>query len=224
VTAKILQLIDKFDNVELVRDQVAAILVVESEKQRELAAAATEDPELWRLRVFVERSNPWDEFLHGPDQHVEDSAPIVHVAFDNSTADLTGTDHAKQKFTGVFHIDCYGYGISTATVEGHEPGDEKAAFEAQRAVRLVRNILTAAHYAYLDMRTVVGRRWVQSVTMFQPAIEGRSVQHVIAARLALHVEFNEFSPQVQGEPLELIAGTVKRKETGEVLLKANYQF
>jgi hypothetical protein len=126
----------------------------------------------------------------------------------------------------IFNIDCYGYGISTGTIEGHDPGDARAALEAQRARRLVRNILMAGTYTYLGFPrregAVVWRRWLLSETAFQPQIDGRQVQHVQAVRLALQVEFSELSPQVPSVTLELISAQVKRTETGQLLLRADY--
>ena len=77
----------------------------------------------------------------------------------------------------------------------------------------------AAEYTYLELRGTVWKRWIESIQAFQPPIDGRSMQHVVAARIAFRVGFNEFSPQVAAEVLEMIGTTVKRQETGEVLLQ-----
>jgi hypothetical protein len=45
----------------------------------------------------------------------------------------------------------------------------------------------------------------------------------VGARVALEVQFNEFSPQVQGETLELVSVQVKRTDTGELLVRADYE-
>lgn len=225
MTAQIAELIDKVDGFEVVRDQIAAILLVEATEQMRLAAAARKDPKLWRLRVFSERSNPWDEFSSAPDRNaVEATAPIVNVCFDNCSFDRSASNVVeRQRAIGVYHIDCYGYGLSADDGgSGHVPGDEDAALEAHRAVRLVRNILMAGAYTYLGMRGVVGRRFPESIQVFQPQIDGRAVQHVVAARITLQVEFNELSPQVQGQPLELVSVSVIRAETGELLLRADF--
>jgi hypothetical protein len=227
MAARILELIDKSDNFELVRDEIAAILTLESENQQTLAAAASEEARLWKLRVFAERSTPWSEWESSPEQ--ADQSPIVNVWFDNATIQLGASDIVeRQRHEGIFNIDCYGYGVSEETegeYEGelwHTPGDERAAREVQRAARLVRNILHAAAYTYLNMRGVVARRYVQSINAFQPAIGDKPVQRIQAVRLALHVEFNEFSPQITGQPLELISLLVKRKETGQLYFAAEY--
>lgn len=224
-------LIDKFDNFELVRDEIAAILAVESESQQIAAALGGEDPRLWALRVFIERSNPWSEFQAAESTATEeqvDATPIVNVWFDESAIDPKRSNQVERQTTeGTFNIDVYGYAVSEEALTAggdptHIPGDEGAARARDRAVRLVRNILMAGAYTYLGMRGVVGRRQWQSIKTFEPQLEDRPVQRVRAARLALRVDFNEFSPQVQGQPFELLHLTVKRKETGEVYFAAQY--
>jgi hypothetical protein len=232
---KITTLIDRQDNCEVVRDQIAAILLVESLGQQELARVANKTRRDWEFRVFTERANPWVLFPSPEDDETSDSdsddeLPIVNVSLDGVTYDKGVSDIVqRQTAIGTFNIDCYAGAVSKAGTSGHLPGDEAAAFEAQRVARLVRSILMAAHYTYLDMRGVVGQRWPASLQMFQPSSDGRvanrnPLQHVMAVRLTLEVRFNEFSPQVVGQPLELISAEVKRSPTGQLLLRADYPF
>lgn len=212
---KILELIDKRDNVEIIRDQIAAILTIELEHQSVLSG-------LPQPRVFIERSNPWGQFLtaSGGEQ------PIVNVWFDSSSFDEAASNVVeRQKCEAVFNVDCYGFALSTNDATpgaGHAPGDLHAALEAQRAIRLARNILMAGAYTYLGLRGLVWKRWPQTISMFQPQIDNRAVQRIVAARLALQVQFNEFSPQVQGEELETLIVEVRRAETGQLYLRAEY--
>jgi hypothetical protein len=214
---KILALIDKTDNVELVRDQVAAILKLELAHQQTLAP-----PGVLMPRVFVERSRPWGEFLSAP----ASAAPIVNVWLDNANYDGSASNTVeRQRADTIINVDCYGYGASVDDgnpAGGHTPGDLTAALESQRAVRLARNVLMSSHYTYLGMRGVVGKRWPQSLTFFQPQLDDRAAQCVHGARLALMVQCNEFSPQYEGEVLELISLEVKRTETGEILFEGEY--
>lgn len=228
--ALITELIDKRDNSELIGDLLASILAVELANQQALATTAGKDPSLWKVRVFKDRANPWDEWSELSDDdanRVRDPSPLVNVAFDSATYDKSSSDAIqRQKCVGLFNLDVYGYGESQETFTGHRPGDLDAAEALERAVRLVRNILMSAQYAYLGLprkeQQFVWSRWPNSVTFFQPAIDGMTVPKVLAARLVLAVEFNEFAPQVIGQPIELIAATVKRKETGEVYVTAEY--
>ena len=220
-------LIDKQDNSEIVRDQIAAILVAESTSQQTLATTALLNPNDWKLRVFTERSNPWEQWLN--DQ--SNTSPIVNVWYDNSNFDKSASNvMERQKSESVFNIDCYGYGVSSdEPLSGHTPGDKEAAFEVHRAIRLVRNIIMAAEYTYLQLGTPPNRlvwlRWVQSITAFQPQIDDRAVQRVAGARIALQVDFNEFAPQVdETNLLEYLAVDLKRTETGEVYFEQDYDY
>lgn len=215
--AQILEFIDKRDNFEIVRDQIAAILVVELAQQHAFSGL-TDKP-----LVFVERSNPWGMFIDAAEPVAQ---PIINVWFDSASYDpSTSNVVERQKCEATYNVDCYGYGISVddgAPAGGHQPGDLQAALEAQRAARFARNILMAGPYTYLGLRGLVWKRFPQTLSMFQPQIDNRAVQRIVGARLALQVQFNEFSPQVQGEPLETLLIDVLRKESGELLLRAQY--
>jgi hypothetical protein len=200
------------DNVEVIRDQIAAILKVELANQ----AIITGNPQ---PRVFLERSNPWGQFIEG------DLAPlpIINVWFDTLSYDgAAGNIVERQKAEATFNIDGYGYGVSVEDGSGHTPGDQTATLEAQRALRLARKILMSAHYVYLGLRGLVWKRWPQSLSMFQPQMDGRTAQHVVAGRLSFTVQFNEFSPQIVGEPLETLSIEVFRARTAELYLRADY--
>jgi hypothetical protein len=225
-TPKLTALIDKVDNKELVRDQIAAILLVESTGQQALARSLGKDPDLWKLRIYTEASSPWEAFL-GQDVDGSklpvDTSPIVNVWWQSSEDDASASNTVeRQKVTAIFNIDCHGYAVSRASEDGHDSGDVLAAREAQRAERLVRNILMAGHYTYLELRKIVWRRWRNSSSAFQPSIDNRAVQNVMGVRMALQVEFNEFSPQAEGQPIEAIALEIKRLSDGLIYLTANY--
>ena len=218
-----LTLIDKQDNFEIVRDQLAIILVTEVANQMALATAASKDPLLWKLRTFLERSNPFEQFLNDPEA---DISPLVNIWVDNSQFDPKASNVSeRQKSETVYNLDCYGIGISAdLPAGGHTPGDEKASLDVQRAVRLVRNIFQASENTYLQLQGTVWGRWPHTIEFFQPQIDGRTVQQVKGARFALRVGFNEFSPQYVPETLELVTNTIKRAEDGEVIIEANYDY
>jgi hypothetical protein len=186
-------LIDKQDNFEVIRDQIAAILVLESNNQQALAVSEGKDSNLWKLRVFNERYNPWEQFLNTN----TDRSPLVNVWYDTSNFDGSASNIVeRQKAEAIYNIDCFGYGISSDDgATGHNPGDREAAFEVQRALRLVRNILMSSTYTYLGLRGLVWQRWPQSISVFQPNLDAQQVQKIVGARLELRVMFNEFSPQ-----------------------------
>lgn len=216
-------LIDKRDNVEIIRDEIAAILATETAAQQALATTAGRDPRLWALRVFLERSTPWADFIDAQEQI--DATPIVNISFNNVSFDKSqGNVFERQRGDFTFNVDVYAYGVASDVDDGgHIPGDQAAALNLHRATRLVRNILMAAEYTYLGQRGLVGRRWIQSITALQPAIDGQAMQHVLAARIDFEVLMNEFSPQYEGVPLELIATQVTRDGDGEVLFEASFE-
>ena len=227
-------LIDKQDNVEIVGDLLASILKIEQANQQVLAVAATppKDPSLWKLRVFRDRTNPWDEWSELDDADVnkaKDATPLVNVGFDSATFDEAKSNPIEQqRCDALFNIDVYGYGVSSGKGSGHTPGDQDASDNLARGVRLVRNILMSAQYAYLGLprgkdQFVCGR-WPQSIEYFQPGIDGLVVPHVLAARLVLKVSFNENAPQWTPQLISIIRATVKRQGTGEIYLVAEYDF
>lgn len=210
--AKIDALLATPDNVELVRDQIAAILALEIAKQGELGLSPVP-------RVFRERSNPWGQLLETP----ADERPIINVWFDTASFDgATSNVTERQKCEGTFNVDVYAFGTSGHEGDGHEPGDELAALVCQRTLRLVRQILMSSHYTYLGLRGVVWKRWPQTLTMFRPTTDDRSAQNILAGRLALVVTFNELAPQFEGEPLETLSLEIKRLGTGELYVSAEY--
>lgn len=222
LTAQIQTLIETPDNRELVRDQIAAILKVEADSQRALAQAAGKDPELWRLRVYSEKAEPWAAFSDSK------KSPIINVWVENSTADKAGSDpvnHSKWQTT--YHIDCYGFGVTQGTDQGHDAADKMAVFEAERALRQCRNILASSYYTYLGFpqgaflpqgqKQVVWGRWISNITSFQPPQSERPVERVQAIRLDLEVTYSEFSPQYVAQPLEILALALTKSDDGEWL-------
>jgi len=226
MSAQITELIDKQDTAEIVRDQIASILRVELSNQETLADDANKDPRLWKLRIFSERANAWEQYLGAPDQDTDDATPLVNVAFDRDAFDEKRSDIFERQATrATFHLDCYGYGQSADDGgSGHVAGDGKAALEAQRTMRLVRNVLMSAHYRYLGMRGTVWRRWPVSRQMFRPRLEDKPIQNIVGARLSLEVDFSEFSPQFTPTTLEYLSVTFKRESDGQVLLTTDYDF
>lgn len=216
-------LIDKLDTFEIVRDKVAQILADEVASQKALAVTAGKDPSLWDLLIFAERGNPWEQYLN--DLTPDTLPPVVNVWFSNDAFAMPqGNVVEAQAAEGVLNIDCIGFGVSRADGAGHIAGDELAAREAHRALRLVRNILMASEYTYLGLRPAVARRWVGSRTTFQPPVSDQSAQKVIGARLELQVKYIETSPQYQGELMEILAIDIKRASTGQILAQLEYNY
>lgn len=215
------ELIDKSDNFELIRDQIAAILAVEIDQQKAYATAAGKDPAQWDLGVYAERATPWEMALNDPTTR---HRPIVNVYFDNMTTDDGASNTVEtQTVRTTYHLDCIAFGYSSPAPGGHNAGDRDAALAVQRASRLVRNIIMAGTHTYLGLRGIVGRRMFRSVTVMQPPIDSNTVQAVIASRLALEVRHVEHSPQFIGAPLELISTETTITPSGEIV-RADYTY
>jgi hypothetical protein len=219
-----LPLIDKQDSFEIIRDAIAVILATETAGQQAAATAAGKDPELWKFRVYTERANPWGQYIAQP---LVDKSPIVDVWFNTGTASRgKSSGRQRQHFDGVFHIDCYGYGESADDPGGgHLPGDREAAYNSHRAARLVRNILMAGDYEWLGLRGLVGQRWVETITSFQPQQGERATQNILATRIALAASYNETTaPGDESNLLEYVSVGIKRASDGEVLATVDIDY
>ena len=211
--------INKLDSFEIVRDQIAAILFLELENQKEIAPRANLDPKLFDFRVFKERSNPWDIC----DAEGENK-PIINVWFSNSDYDYSSSSSIdKQKTTGFFNIDCIATATSQETADGQKLGDEMASVEVQRVAKIIRNILMSDTNAYLQLRGLVWGRRVMSLNIFQPSAENGMMQNLCAGRLVLQVTFNEFSPQYEPQELEILNVTVHNCD-GQILFNKEIAF
>lgn len=211
-------LIDKQDTIEIVRDRVALILLQNRDRQMELAEAAGEDPERFRIRVFVERAAPWEEWLEEEGAPCTE-APIVNVSVESATYEQAGSTSSRTRTTGRIRLECFGAGFHAEDPAGGQVlGDERAALSTLRAARFCRNVLMAERYQLLGLRGLVGGRRFESLTMLHHEPLVRPVHPIRAAVLQLAVALNEHAPEFVGEPLEEIHVTLQRQDTGEVYL------
>lgn len=172
------------DNIEVIRDQIAALLLLDFEKQFELAIEAN-DPNAadYDVDVFVESDDP----LQYTDDESEDSNPFpcVNVSLDSSDGDGGTASVNKQAMTAQFFIDCYAAGNTSSTADF----GTKASLKAWKTARLVRRILRAESNTYLRLRGVVGK-----VSFKFQSGEPNSVQSAIRVkmvRITLSVEYVE---------------------------------
>lgn len=210
------------DSYEIIRDTVFNILATETASQQIRAAALGYDPTEWEVSVHKERSNPWEDYLNDPDN----VTPIINVWYDNTNFDKARSNIVeRQGATATINVDIIAVGYGEEIDGGGQIlGDVKASENAQRTLRLARNILMAAPYTYLGLRGLVGQRWVESINMMQPKKDDNAAQSIIGARLVLVVQFNEFSPQFQTVDLEQLGVTVTRSETGETLAQVDFNY
>lgn len=216
MSAVITTLIDKQDSNEIVRDQLAAILAIETANQRTLAISESKDPDDYSFSVYIERSRPWES----------NEMPLANIMFDNDRFDNKNSNMIdRQRATGTFHIDCYAKKDTTDENEG----DELSSREADRIARFVRNIIMAGEYTYLLLGarelgtdSMVSKRYVMRREKFQPDIRNEGFENIIACRVTVEVEYDEFSPQAETEDFELLINSCTRGEDGKVLFGTEY--
>lgn len=227
MSANIPNLIDKQDNFEKIRDEIAAILFVEKENQMLLAAANGKNPSLWDFNVSAEKFIPWD-LLEDDDGKILGDTPLVNVYFDQMQANQGGSNPIKdQQLNGTFIIDVISGKNSVENSQGDiVPGDVLSVADCQRVMKLVRNIMMSAVYIYIFTNTapntnrtvpapgIVTERKFSQIQLFRPQINDRPSEKVIAARMSLQCLFYEESPQITGVPMVLISSNCTRKEDG----------
>lgn len=215
-------LIDKQDNFEIIRDQIASILAVEVASQMTLATDNGKNPQDWALQIYAERSNPWEAFLND----TVDIVPIVNVFYGNTNFNINRSNAVEnQHGQATFYIDCYAFSNSQENDDGgHIPGDYQASLNVQKATRLVRNILMSANYTYLGLRGLVSSRFIENIKMLQPQENDSAMQNICASRIELSVSYNEFSPQITPKTLELITTQTVQALDGSVIFNANYTY
>lgn len=221
-TAQLKNLIPERGAREVIRDEIAAILVCERDNQ--IMLSGPNGPfGAYDLRVFTERSNPIEALGRGDEDR---SPPVVNIWAETSTADMSQSVPVNRtRFSTTIHLDCYGCATSEemTTGDGHTTGDENAVREAERAKQIVCGILMSGQYALLgfpDTKTgpskqlVFGRK-ITSVQAFQPSYGDRPAEHVAAIRIDLEVLHDETWEQFAPLDLDLIQITMNRSEDGE---------
>lgn len=227
MTAKIETLIDKQDNCEIIRDQIAAILAIEIGNQKSLADTQGKNIEDFDFDVYIERSRPW-ELLTSEDGDEIGQMPLVNVVFDNDTFGGRNSNKTeRQRAVGTFYIDCYAHKNKTKNMAG----DEATSRESDRIARLVRNIIMSAHYHNLGLgfaefgtgQNIVFSRQITKREKFVPDIKNESFENIIGSRLTLEVEYDEFAPQFILQDFDLLYfKCTKDTITGQIYFDANY--
>jgi len=224
--APLQNLIENRDAFEVIRDQIAAILVSERDNQKTLATAATKDPALWDFKVYTERNLPWEAAMNDAPVGT-DLLPIVNVWYDSDSFAASSSNVAEtQKCNGTYSIDIVGFGVSKSNGAGGQlPGDEAAALDRDRAARLVRAILMASSNAYLQLpRGFAWDRKIESRQTYQARLDQQTGVQAVAMRMRFNVSFNEVSPQYEGVPLENVTTGIIRAEDGSVLIDLSYDY
>jgi hypothetical protein len=209
---KIAVLIENPDNIEKIRDQVSAILKIETAAQYAMAlAAGAADAGDYRIGIWQEKSRPWQI---NEDAEKKNPFPLVNVSLMGFHADGSGGPAVGQKkYTGEIYLDCYASGEFTAD----ESDDTDSARRAWKVGRVIRNILSSEQYSYLGLRGIVRDiRIVEGKTGDPRNQNENSAQSVTICRLVLQINYYEDTPQASPAEFEEY-NFVASSPSGEVL-------
>ncbi len=195
------------DNIEVIREQIAALLVLDLEEQYRLAKEA-EDPNKkdYDVSVFMEKDNPI-QFV----EKAENPFPLVNVSLESAEQAGSTATVNRQSMTATFYVDVY----ATGNTDSLEDKGMKASMKAWKTARLVRRILRAETNTYLRLRGIVG-----SVSLSFQSGEPADVQSAIRVkmvRVTAKVDYTENVEITSGPGIEVISMTVK-DDTGEVIV------
>jgi hypothetical protein len=209
--SKIDFLLSENDNIELIRNQTAGILRIETENQYSLAAEkGIEDLRDYKIGVFVEKLRPWD--LTGNSDN-KNPFPLINVSLSGYNGEA-GSAQGEKKYKATFYIDCYGCGDFNNT-NGND--DSLATIRAWKTARIARNILMSSYYTYLGLRGTVFKRSILSIQTGNPSNMPESAVSVTTCRISFSVDFSEKSPQEGGVLFEGIAFK-SLGDDGEILI------
>lgn len=199
-------LLSEKDNIEVIREQIAALLLLEIENQKSLAnEKAVPDARDFDISVFLENDDP----LQCIDES-DDIFPLVNVSLDG-VAERSAASVNKQNMSATFFIDVYASG------NGAENADfgAEASLKAWKVARIVRRILRAEVNTYLRLRGVVSK--VSFKFQSGEPSAPQSAIRVKMVRVSLDVDYSEDVEMSAGVIDWEFAGLV-RSEDGRVLL------
>ncbi|MBP5696923.1 MAG: hypothetical protein J6X11_09820 [Treponema sp.] len=197
------------DNIEYIRDQIGAILAVETDNQYRLAVEA-QDPNAkdYKIGVYIENDDP----LQFADAE-KNPFPLVNVSLSGTEIASGSTSINKHIMSATFLVDVY----ATGNTDGNADPGMRATKKAWKTARIARNILGAENYAYFKMRGVVSGRDIVKFEAGSPT-NPQSAMRVKIVRITLNVDYTEGVAISEGQELELIRATIS-DENGRVLIK-----
>ncbi len=198
------------DTVEVVRDQIYEIIRDNALEQETTLGGGAD----YRMRVFRERTRPFDLFANDT-QRLADDSPVVNVWFETENFPLNLGDRVeKQIAAGVFNVDVYA--VATTKPDATNPttedraGDEESMFRALRAARYVRQFLMAAMNTNLQIPGTIYDRWVGAIDKLPPELLGDSALDVVGVRVTVEVNYQETGIQTAGTPITRITVDANR--------------
>jgi hypothetical protein len=207
--SKLKNLLEKPDNVELIRDNISAILKIECINQHKLAKGRPDEAD-YRIGVWKEKSRPWSLT---EDAENKSPFPLVNVQLREVKLDTPpGSTFGQKKYVCIFHLDCYAHGEF-----GEEPDDTDSTLKAVKIGRVIRNIITSEHHAYFGLRGIVRDYRITQGTIGDPRNSEQSAQSITIYRQVLIVEYYEDSPKAELGTFEEY-NFVTTSPNGEVLI------
>lgn len=193
------------DNIEVIRDQISAIIHTEMRNQFELATAE-DDPvaDDYLATVLVENDEPLQA---GGDN---DLFPIVNVSVEEVRLDGGASVNTSNR-VALLKLDCYQVGNTSGKFAGRT-----AMIKAWKLARCVRAILESDQYTYLFLRGIVSKVRINSMQGGYPAGMENSAVKVAAVRINLEVTYDQSSPQTTGPGLNILPVVIS-DENGQVV-------
>ena len=203
-------LLNEPDNIEIIRDQIAALLAVDFAHQAELAAeAGVRSRRDYDVAVYVENENPL--------QYVDDEGPesnpfpCVNVSVESSDGQRGTGSVNNQNMVATVYLDVY----ATGNTGSNEDFGMRAGLKAWKTARLCRRILRAEKNTFLRLRGIVGNMgW--KFQAFEPD-NSQSAIRVRIVRITLTVPYVEDVEITEGVLDWEINGIITDKD-GHVLV------
>ena len=179
---QITELIKDRDNIEVVRDQIAALLSLELQNQHELAKnAGAPDADDYGIEIYVENSRPYDT------SDDDEIVSLVNIVCQEVTVPHSNPRAGNQKSQVIFDIYCIADGGSF----GNFRDDKSATFRAWKIMRLVRRIIMSEQYIYLGMRRIVTSRTFTKMESGTPNPGAQGAKFFSVIKASLEVQFVE---------------------------------
>jgi hypothetical protein len=193
--AQITELIDTPDTLEIVRDQIAAILSLEIQNQYAIAKSQqVKNTADYNIPIYLENGRPYD--VNGKDGKT--LTRFVNILLPKVGVPESNPRLGTQKERATFFIDCAACGNDS----GNFRDDKSAMFRAWRVTRLVRRILMSDYYAYLGFRGIVSERTVTAMVAGNPDKLEDSALFWETIRVTFEVGFMEKAIEAQGVLLD----------------------
>ena len=207
---------------EGVRDQIALVVLTELTNQKAIAEDLILNhpltPEGIQAQEDIDKGvfDVLDNFFIEKGTHFADyQMPGINVLYGSSPYPKNQGNNISTQSTDT------GYVISVHAESKHaeksgviSKGDEKSARLVARIAMIIRTILMSGPYVRLgfdkELR-LISKRWVSQVDVFQPDFQESDGRHGILGVVNISVEFDELSPDLQGEALQAFLTQIKIK-------------